>query len=501
MESKRRCNVRWPLVLGLIAATAVATLAAATVLAQRGEQAPSAQLEHARSLSTAFREAAQKSVPTVVTIEGRPETRRLRRDPRRMRPDRNPFEGTPFEDFFNDDRFRFYMDEMPPSPSLGSGVIIDAGGVILTNNHVVASNGEMTVRLHDGREFPVKEVKTDPGSDLAIIRIEGARNLQAAELGDSDTLEIGDWVLAVGSPFGWETSVTAGIISARGRRLHVRGELLQTDAAINRGNSGGPLVSLDGKVIGINTAISTSSGGYQGVGFAIPINQAKWVVRQLVEHGSVRRAYLGIQIQPVDNNLAEQFGVPVGEGALAADVLPSSPAAEAGVMQGDVILEFGGEKVRSPAHLQSLVERMPLDSRQPLLIVRDGKRVELQVMVRQQPEQLARAEAAPEGPRAQSEGTAFEELGIEVSPLTPEVAEKLGINETKGVVITAVEPGSSAGFGGLQRGMVIVEVGRQPVGTVEDFRKAMEKQSLEKGILFLVRASDGSRFVVIRHRR
>ena len=229
-------------------------------------------------------------------------------------------------------------------------MIVDPSGIILTNNHVVAGGGQVMVRLHDGREFKAVDIKTDPKSDLAILRIEGAGTLPAARLGDSNKVEVGDWVLALGEPFGLEGTVTAGIVSAKGRGLGItdREDFLQTDAAINPGNSGGPLVNLDGEVIGINTAISTNNGGYQGVGFAIPIDLAKWVGGQLEQSGRVHRAYLGVMIQPVTQPLAEQFKVKVNTGVLIAEVQPDSPAAKAGLKAGDVVLQFAGRPVSNP---------------------------------------------------------------------------------------------------------------------------------------------------------
>ena len=238
------------------------------------------------------------------------------------------------------------MPDIPHGVSgSGSGVIVDPSGIILTNNHVVAGGGEVTVRLGDGREFKAVGIKTDPKSDLAIVRIEAGSPLPAARLGRSSEVEVGDWVLALGQPFGLEGTVTAGIVSAKGRGLGItdREDFIQTDAAINPGNSGGPLVNLDGEVIGINTAISTNSGGYQGVGFAIPIDLAKWVGGQLEQSGTVHRAYLGVVIQPVTQEIAEQLKVKVHNGVLVREVRDNTPAAKAGVQPGDVILRFAGQ--------------------------------------------------------------------------------------------------------------------------------------------------------------
>ncbi|MBL8830612.1 MAG: trypsin-like peptidase domain-containing protein, partial [Planctomycetaceae bacterium] len=283
---------------------------------------------HANALSQAFRGAAQAVLPTVVTIETRAKPRAVVNPRGRAMPrGSNPFKGTPFEDFFNDEDLPFGGpgnggSAQPRSQGTGSGVIIDPSGIILTNNHVVEGADEVIVRFSDERELKADEIKTDPQTDLAVIRVKGAGTLPYAQLGDSSKLDIGDWVIAVGAPFGLDSTVSAGIISGKGRELGSgqRARFLQTDAAINPGNSGGPLVNLNGEVIGINTAIASRSGGFQGIGFAIPSDLAKWVVKQLIEGGTVRRAYLGVGIEQVNGNLAEQFGVKQNQGVLVSEV-------------------------------------------------------------------------------------------------------------------------------------------------------------------------------------
>jgi len=463
---------------------------------------------YAKTLSKAFREAAQKVLPAVVMIKNVP--RAGQPSQRQMAPD----EAVPLDPFGDmlPPEFRRFFKDMPQLPrpgmpsipgpeagGIGSGVIIDPSGIILTNNHVVDGNGKIVVRLHDGREFEGTDVKTDPKTDLAVLRIKGAGTLTAAKLGNSDEAQVGDWVLALGDPFGLEGTVTAGIISAKGRGLGIaaRENFIQTDAAINPGNSGGPLVTLDGEVIGINTAISSRSGGNQGVGFAVSANLAKWVSQQLIERGSVRRAYLGVVIQPVSQDLAKQFGVQARQGVVVSDVQSKAPAADAGMKAGDVIVQFAGKPVANPQELQQIVEQSPIDAPQAVTVIRDGKRIELKVTVREQPANygLARDESQAPGPGGSSR---YEKLGIEVSPLTADVAEKLGIGNTEGVVITSVRDGSPAGLAGLSGGMVITQVNRKPVKSIEEFRAAMEKQPLEKGILLLVRTAQGTRFVVIQ---
>ena len=306
-------------------------------------------------------------------------------------------------------------------------------------------------------------------------------------------------MLALGDPFGLEGTVTAGIVSAKGRGLGItpRENFIQTDAAINPGNSGGPLVNLDGEVIGINTAIHSQSGGNLGVGFAISSNLAKWVSQQLIANGAVKRAYLGVAIQQVSPELAKQFGVKSRQGVVIADVQPNTPAAAAGVKAGDVIVEFSGKPVTTPQELQGVVEQAPIGTKEALTVLRDGKETTLTVTVREQPADygLARSEAAAPG---KDDSVRDKKLGIEVSNLTPEVAEKLGVKATEGVVITSVRGGTPAEAAGLSTGMVIAQVGHKPVKTVDEFRAAVAKQNLAKGILLLVRSGEGTRFVVIQ---
>ena len=378
-------------------------------------------------------------------------------------------------------------------------MIVDPSGVILTNNHVVAGGGEIMVRLSDGREFKAFDIKTDPTADVAVLHIKSKEPLPAAKLGDSKNVEVGDWVLALGEPFGLEGTVTAGIVSAKGRGIGIneREDYIQTDAAINPGNSGGPLVNVDGEVIGINTKIFSNTGGYQGIGFAIPIDLAKWVGGQLVKSGTVHRAYLGVLIQPVSQSLAEQFNVKVHEGVLVAQVPKNTPAAKAGMKPGDIIVAFAGNPVSSPHELQSLVEMCAANSSQTLTILRDGKQMTLNVICAERPSNADIAGSGSEE-HGKTESSRFEKLGIQAEDLTSQIAEQLGIEADHGVVITEVRSGSPAALAGLTAGMVIAEADRQPVKTVADFRKILNGKPLEKGLLMLVRTAEGSRFVVIR---
>ncbi|MEK6263127.1 MAG: trypsin-like peptidase domain-containing protein, partial [Planctomycetota bacterium] len=317
---------------------------------QRHEAVAVPPLPNAQDLSVAFRTVAAEAVPSIVSIETTTKARQVQGRGQQIQEGDIP---PSFRQFFQNDpqleelfKNRGRGRAIPQQRGMGSGFIIDASGVILTNNHVVKGADEVKVRLHDGREFIARDVKTDPRTDVAIVRIE-ASGLKAIKLGDSHAMQVGDWVLAIGSPFGLDTSVTAGIISAKGRNNKItdRADFLQTDAAINPGNSGGPLVNLHGEVIGINTAIATESGGYDGIGFAIPTHIAGWVSQQLMASGEVKRGYIGTQIQAVDANIAKQFNVKVRDGALVRSVMPKSPAEKAGLEPGDVILKLNGQAI------------------------------------------------------------------------------------------------------------------------------------------------------------
>ena len=504
---------------------AVALLAAATcgVGLWQGhstaqEQSPhsqspvSAEARHqASNLSSAFRKAAEVAVPTVVTIESRTKPQAVRELRGNRKGDdhlkgENPFKGTPFEDFFgdNDDIFRHFGGgrgfQMPQQQSMGSGVIIDKSGIVLTNNHVVAGADEVTVRLSDGREFKASDIKTDPATDLAVLHIEADGSLPYARLGDSDQLQIGDWVIAVGNPFGLDSTVSAGIISSKGRELNSnrRARFLQTDAAINPGNSGGPLLNLDGEVVGINTAIASNSGGYQGIGFAIPSNLAKWVMQQLVKSGVVQRAYLGVSIGEVSGDLAQQFGVKRHDGVLVGDVKANTPAAKAGFEPGDVITEYAGKRVRTPRDLQELVEQSPIDSQQAVKVLRDGKPLDLKVVVKPLPKEFADAGSSSSRHESNRSGYKSDELGFEVAEVDANSAEELGFKDYKGVVVTEVMPDGPAAQAGLREGTLIMSVAKKRVENVKQFQEAMHDVDVSKGVLLWVRSDNQNRFVVVK---
>jgi serine protease Do len=458
-----------------------------------------------KSLSKAFRAAAHKVIPTVVKIKNITKAKRVEGLSGKTK-GANPLQGTPFEDFFDGEGFPpglQFHGVIPPRMGVGSGVIIDPKGIILTNNHVVEGADEVSVELVDGRQLKVTDIKTDEQSDLAVMRVKTNGFLPAATLGDSDTLDIGDWVIAVGCPFELDSTVSAGIISGKGRVLSAdsRASFLQTDAAINPGNSGGPLVNLDGEVIGINTAIESSTGTYEGIGFAIPSNLVKWVVPQLIKNGAVRRAYLGVKIGEINGEFADHLGVAPNSGVIVSEVLANSPADAAGLQEGDIILSFAEKKIANPQQLQEFVERSPSGSNQQVEILRNGKKMRLQVKVQALPGKLAsEALPAPDREKNNRRGSnpISEELGIEVSDLTPEIARKLGLGAISGVIVTAAQSEAVAAQYGIREGMIILRVGQKTIHSVAEFKAAMKDESLEKGVLLLVRTQNGNRFLLLK---
>jgi serine protease Do len=468
------------------------------------EAAPPKVAEPANQLSKAFRAAASRVLPAVVAIESRS---KADSDEGEAFNGENPFKGTPFENFFNRSPLG---EELHGNRSgvkreiigMGSGFIIDPSGVILTNNHVVEGGGSVTVRLNDERVFKATEVKSDPKSDLAIIRIQGANDLVAAKFGDSDQMKVGDWVLALGQPFGLESTVTAGIISATHRDIGIstREHYFQTDAAINPGNSGGPLVNLAGEVIAINTAITTRSGGNEGIGFAVPSNLAHWVSDQLVKNGSVRRAYLGVGIQSITPELAEQFGVSPHRGALVTRVFPDTPAAKMGLHSGDIVTAVDGTTIKTAQDLQLTVEGIAFDKTHQMAVVREGKTLSLTYTPEAEPKNYGETteNGRPESGQTSSEGTAV--LGIHVEDLTPELAKRLGFEKETGVIITAVDEGSVAAQVGIRPGMILSQVNRRPVNSAADAKEALGNASLEKGVLLLLETKKGGIYVVLKKR-
>jgi len=436
-------------------------------------------LAQAKSLSRAFRYAAQQVLPTVVKI-------RTVTLPGRLGSDRLP--GFPFGDMLPPENP--FSPRSQPSPGLGSGVIIHPEGIVLTNRHVVEDSQEVIVQLYDGREYRAADVRSDDQTDLAVLRIVPESPLPAARLGDSDQLEIGDWVIAIGHPFELEQTVSAGIISAKGRTLSAvqRARFLQTDAAINPGNSGGPLVNLEGEVVGINTAIFSRTGGNQGIGFAIPINLAKWVVPHLIEFGRVPRSYIGIELVALTPSEAKRAGVE--QGVLVGRVFPGSPAEKAGIRREDIIVSYDGRPIRDPADLQELVERSPADTEHQIEVLRDGRKIALAVVVKPMPEDF--------GPRTLGGFYQNRDWGMLATDMTPQAARRLGVKINQGVLVIHVDPGRPAAAAGLREGMIIVEVGGKAVSNTAEFREAIRSFSLAEGIPITVESRDGRKQLVVR---
>lgn len=464
-----------------------------------------AGVENLRQTGKAFAAVAREVSPAVVFIQV---------EGKATGPGMVPFSSPFGEEWpFGDDFFRrFFGDEFPgflqpPAPKQPRGerqVIRQGSGFvfktekgllsdktyILTNNHVVANAEKIRVRFKDGWESDAKITGRDPQSDLAVIEIKGG-GFPSLPFADSSQLEVGEWVVAIGNPFGLSHTLTAGVVSAKGRTsigINDYEDFIQTDAAINPGNSGGPLVNLNSEVVGINTAIFSRSGGYMGIGFAIPSNLAKNIAEQLIEHGEVIRGYLGIVIQNLTAELAESFGVKPGKGVLVAQVSEDSPAHKAGLRQGDVIVKYRGEPVTNVGDFRNRVALTAPGSKVELIVLRDGKEKTLQVTIGK----LSEDKLAGTGP-ARSAG----EIGLTVQTLTPQLAEQFDAKPGEGVVVTAVEPGSIAARAGIEVGSIILQVNRKPVKSAAEFQRAVEASASEKRILMLIRKGNMQRYVAL----
>ncbi|GMV24797.1 MAG: putative periplasmic serine endoprotease DegP-like protein [Phycisphaerae bacterium] len=420
---------------------------------------PPPEVEHARSLSKAFRFVAKTAEPSVVHINA------LNRIVRR--------------DFFG--RIIEQGERLAPS-GVGSGVVLSNDGYILTNNHVVAEADALKVRLFDGREFEARIIGRDRATDLAVIRIE-ADGLKPAVMADSDEIEVGDWVVAVGNPFGFDNTVTAGIVSAKGRALsgseRANEDFIQTDAPINPGNSGGPLYDLDGRVIGINSAIATRSGGSVGLGFAIPSNIARYVADTLIKQGRVERGYLGIDMAPLTPDLAAAAGIRPVEGVAVRTVIPDSPAEKAGLRSGDILVRYQGRPVDQVYRTRTAIALTPPESEATLDVIRDGKLQTLTVKV---------------GDREQAW---MDSLGMTVETLAAQDAQRMGYRGVRGVVVQRVEPGSRAARSGIEARDVIVEVDRQQISDTDSFYRLLLESDDENGVRLSVLRGGESGWLVL----
>jgi serine protease Do len=402
---------------------------------------------------------------------------------------------SPFRDFFGDEFFERFFGDIPPRDipqnSLGSGFIIDGQGYILTNNHVIEKAEKIKVLLSDEEEYDAEVVGRDPKTDIALLKIEPTKPLQAVTMGDSDKVEVGEWVIAIGNPFGLEHTVTAGIVSAKGRVIGAGpyDDFIQTDASINPGNSGGPLINMRGEVVGINTAIFRDVQGIaQGIGFAIPVNMAKQIIPQLKEEGKVTRGWLGVMIQKVTPELAEQFGLEKPEGALVAQVMEDSPAQKAGIKREDIIIEFNHREIRKMSELPRIVASTPVGKRIEVKLIRKGREEKLELEVGElEEEQVAKA----------GRFTTEKELGLTVQDLTPEIAQQFGISEKSGVLVSEVKVGSPAHEAGIRRGDIIKEIDRQPIEDLRGYSKQMARMKEKQDILMLIQREENTFFVVV----
>ena len=456
----------------------------------------------AQGIPTSFADLAEKFSPAVVDIT----TSSIVATPTDGQPQVPP--GSPFEKFFQD-----FMDENAPpgttpeprrperSEALGSGYIISPDGYIVTNNHVIEGADDIQIEMFgtDGKTFTAKLIGKDEKTDVALLKIESPTPLPFVTFGNSDKMRVGDWVIAMGNPLGQGFSVSAGIVSARGRELNgTYDDFLQTDAAINKGNSGGPLFNMDGQVIGMNTAILSPSGGSIGIGFSMASNVVSKVVDQLKEFGETRRGWLGVRIQDVTQDVADAMGLAEAKGALVTDV-PDGPGKDAGILSGDVILTFNGSEVADSRALVNLVADAPIGEVVPVVVLRAGANVNLEVKLGRREEAEAAAQPADENAVPQMPETA-DLLGLTLMPLTDDLAEGLGMSPgDKGLVISKVDVASEAYEKGLRDGDVITEAGQQPVATLQDIQDRLSeaKDAGRKSLLLLVRHGGDPRFVAL----
>ncbi len=440
-----------------------------------------------RQMGKAFAEIAERTSPAVVGIEAE---KVVSQNYPQMRQE-SPFEDDFFEFFFGP---RFHQRRQRPRSrprkiDKGSGFIISSDGYILTNNHIAGEAEKIIVKLKDGKELEAKLIGTDPESDVAVIKID-AKDLTYLELADSDALEVGEWVLAIGNPFGLSHSVTAGIVSAKGRNvgLTTYEDFIQTDAAINPGNSGGPLLNLDGKVVGISTAIISRSGGNMGIGLVIPINMAKNIYEQLIDEGKVVRGFLGVLPQDLTADMADHFDLEEGKGALIAEVTEDSAADKAGLQQGDVIIEFNGKEVENANSFRRQVAMVKPGTKVKVVLLRSGEQKTLTVKLTERTESLR---------DSLQESKTMEELGLSVENLTEDLQERLGFEGKSGVVVTGVESGSIAASKGIRQGMLIQQVNKKNIKNTKNFNKAMKKARKEGSALLLVYNGRFSRYVLL----
>lgn len=458
-------------------------------------------VENLRETSKAFASIAKQVSPSVVFIQVESSAR-------------NPsmqFSGPGGDPFGDEFLRRFFGDQLPhmqppqgngrqpprqKAIGQGSGFVykVDSGLIkdktyIMTNNHVVENADRILVKFNNGKEYEAKVTGTDPKSDIAVIEVK-TDAFRALPIGNSAKLDVGEWVVAIGNPFGLNNTLTVGVVSAKGRTsigINDYEDFIQTDAAINPGNSGGPLVNLDGKVVGMNTAIFSRSGGYMGIGFAIPINLAKSIAEQLISQGEVTRGHIGVVIQPLTEDLAHSFGIKP-EGILVAQVADDSPAERAGLQQGDIIVSYRGQKVVNIGNFRNRVALTQPGKSVDMTIIRDGKRRKLSITIGKQDQAVQLARGSEQS---------SDEIGMVVQTLTPELARQFGVNSKYGVVVTQVKPGSVAASAGIQPGTVILQVNRRPVKNASEFKQALQQSDAKNQVLLLVKTGNYQRYIVL----
>jgi serine protease Do len=428
------------------------------------------------SVPESFNKLAEDASPAVVNI------RAVKTSKGGGRVFRHFFRGP----FNNDDQMKDFFDKFFggenqkefKQKSLGSGFIIDKGGYIVTNNHVIENADEIRVKLKNGKEFDAEIVGRDPNTDLALIRVKAKETFSVVKMGNSDALKVGQWVVAIGSPFGLEQTVTAGIVSAKGRVIGSGpyDDFIQTDASINPGNSGGPLLNMDGEVVGINTAIIAAG---QGIGFAIPANLAKGVIEQLKSEGEVTRGWLGVRIQDLSREVAEYYGIKSGKGVIIAEALPGDPADKAGIRQKDIILEVNGKKVETSRDLTRMIAAIPVGKIIDIKVLRDGKKKHFSVKIVKRDDKRLASQKTPK-----SHG---EELGIRVSELTPEIKNRFNIADDEGVIVLDVSSDEKGGKAGVMVGDIIKEINHESVNTVNDYTRIINKIQSGESIQVLLR--------------
>ena len=448
--------------------------------------APPAVSRQMLETGRAFSDIVRAVSPAVVNIST---TKTVRRDV-------NPFLGDPFFDFLNPFR-EFKTPRKWKEQSLGSGVIVSEDGYILTNNHVVDHADEVMVTLSDNRSYKAKIIGTDPKTDVAVIKI-NSKGLPAIRWGNSDKLQVGEFVLAIGSPYGLNNTVTMGIISAVGRAnvgITDYEDFIQTDAAINPGNSGGPLVNIRGEMIGINTAIFSRSGGYQGIGFAVPSNMAHLVMKQLEKTGKVTRGWLGVTIQELTPELSGKFRSPETGGSLVGDVMKGSPAEKAGIRRGDIIVRYDGKRVKDVGALRNMVAESRVGAVVPLTIVRDGKEYNLKVVIAELPAEVAKVAPSGDNDRPAAEGLP----GLNVVELTREIGKQLGLQRgEKGVVVVRVEAGSSSEEAGLRKGDVIQEIDKKKITGINSYNRIVSAIDADETVLLFINRGGKKFYVALR---